>query len=692
VGTTTLGLLVAGLAVGLMASSAAALPGGTAPDGTAAMSPVSGNSGTTFSLALTNALPQRTVTDGVLTAGSTTVTSATISFASTDVGRAIAGGTIPPNATIVSVTDATTAVISAAPTASATGVSLTVGIPANCSGDSATGSYRWQTFFVASSYDVATLTYNASGPVPVGGVFAQPLYSAGTPVVNRTTAVGTPTNPGQIVNIPTFSWSLYPAGFVPAGTYKVGIACTLSGQTTDYWQRTVTVTANPSGGPAQFNYAQGAVPEAPTGVTVAPGNGELGVSWAAPAGADPVVTSYKVYVDGAYTGTPATGASTTLTGLTNGTSYSITVSAVNDVGEGPQSSPVSGTPALASQSPVQNLVASAAVEGIDLSFQAPAAASGTQNPVSYTITFNGGPVATPPAGVTGTNPFSVTAAPAAPLEFRGMTVGTTYTIVVDVVWPASPGYASPPAQVQATPLSNRLITQTITVTRPQGALIMTQRCSVYGPLPAFSADAAFPGYPKAGTDWSGGNTNPAFAPASGQPTGESSARYAEYPNPSPATYPTDCGLSMGTASLVLSGPADFIGNYYAAEGRLNQVSILDTRDVDDGWTVSGQVGDFALPGNADSFSGNYLGWIPQVTYTSPTTGGGYTQAVAPGPRVKPGDGISSGSGLQTAPKVLASANTGQGLGLALLDARLQLLIPASANFGTYTGVLTLTAS
>jgi hypothetical protein len=71
--------------------------------------------------------PGRTVTDGVTTASSTTVTSATAAFTGTDVGRTISGGSIPAGATISTVVSATEITISAAATASATGVTLTLG-------------------------------------------------------------------------------------------------------------------------------------------------------------------------------------------------------------------------------------------------------------------------------------------------------------------------------------------------------------------------------------------------------------------------------------------------------------------------------------------------------------------------------------------------------------------------------------
>lgn len=74
----------------------------------------------------------RTVSNMSTTSGSTTITSATISFTSADApsgprpGRGVSGGNIPDGARIVSVTNSTTAVISKAATATGTNQSLTV--------------------------------------------------------------------------------------------------------------------------------------------------------------------------------------------------------------------------------------------------------------------------------------------------------------------------------------------------------------------------------------------------------------------------------------------------------------------------------------------------------------------------------------------------------------------------------------
>lgn len=68
---------------------------------------------------------QRTVADGA-TATSTALTSATAGFTAADVGAGVSGAGIPFGTTIASVTNATTVVLSAATTANASGVSVTI--------------------------------------------------------------------------------------------------------------------------------------------------------------------------------------------------------------------------------------------------------------------------------------------------------------------------------------------------------------------------------------------------------------------------------------------------------------------------------------------------------------------------------------------------------------------------------------
>jgi len=81
-------------------------------------------------------------------------------------------------------------------------------------------------------------------------------------------------------------------------------------------------------------------PAAPPTATAAPGNGTATVSWTAPANNGSAITGYRVTpFIGAVAQAPqlfaGAGLSQTVTGLTNGTTYTFTVSAVNARGTGP---------------------------------------------------------------------------------------------------------------------------------------------------------------------------------------------------------------------------------------------------------------------------------------------------------------------------------------------------------------------
>jgi len=116
-----------------------------------------------------------------------------------------------------------------------------------CPGDTATNGYRWNTFLVPSTVDAAALTYNSNGPVaPAGVTFAKPLYSStNTPGVNRATAPST----GVVLTsslVFGFNYFTFQPEGLPAGVYKLGIACTLTGETKSFWQGYLTVTGPPT--------------------------------------------------------------------------------------------------------------------------------------------------------------------------------------------------------------------------------------------------------------------------------------------------------------------------------------------------------------------------------------------------------------------------------------------------------------
>ena len=87
-------------------------------------------------------------------------------------------------------------------------------------------------------------------------------------------------------------------------------------------------------------------PAAPTGVAATPGNAQATISWTAPSwNGGSAITSYRATASpgGATCTTTSTGC--TLTGLTNGTTYTVTVTATNTAGTGPASTSTTVTPA-----------------------------------------------------------------------------------------------------------------------------------------------------------------------------------------------------------------------------------------------------------------------------------------------------------------------------------------------------------
>jgi hypothetical protein len=113
--------------------------GGPIPDGTTIVSVTSASTAVLSNTVTASAVdstttdvditPARTVTDAVLN-GTTTLTSASATFTTGDIGRSIVGPGIPPGTTIASRTSGTEVELSAAATASGPGVRVTIGAQA----------------------------------------------------------------------------------------------------------------------------------------------------------------------------------------------------------------------------------------------------------------------------------------------------------------------------------------------------------------------------------------------------------------------------------------------------------------------------------------------------------------------------------------------------------------------------------
>ena len=207
-----------------------------------------------------------------------------------------------------------------------------------------------------------------------------------------------------------------PAGGVDAGAGTTSTSHVVTGLAngTSY---TFTVTATNSMGTGDPSAPSNAVtpvtvPGAPTAVAATAGNAQATVTFAAPAsdGGSPV-TGYRVASNpagGVDANAGATGLSHLVTGLTNGTPYTFTVTATNAAG--------TGGPSIAS-----NTVTPSAPPGVP---GAPTAVVATPGNASATVSF------TPPASNGGSpiTGYAVTSSPAGGVDANAGTTATTHTI------------------------------------------------------------------------------------------------------------------------------------------------------------------------------------------------------------------------------------------------------------------------
>ena len=202
------------------------------------------------------------------------------------------------------------------------------------------GTYSWRVTTLDSSG--APLATSSTGSFQVLSAPAAP------------TSVVATAGAGQAV----VSWTAPPTdGGSPVTGYRVtsspgGISGTTSGQTT------ATITGLTNGTAYSFTVvainAMGdsvasspsnrvtptAKPAAPTAVKAVAGNAQATVSWTAPSNGGSAITKYTVTASpGGKTVTTAGATSAVVTGLTNGTAYTFTVTATNAFGTSPPSAP-----------------------------------------------------------------------------------------------------------------------------------------------------------------------------------------------------------------------------------------------------------------------------------------------------------------------------------------------------------------
>jgi alpha-tubulin suppressor-like RCC1 family protein len=179
-------------------------------------------------------------------------------------------------------------------------------------------------------------------------------------------------------------------------------------------------------------------PQAPTIGTATAGNAQATVSWTAPAwDGGGSVTGYTVTASpGGATCTGGSAAtSCTVTGLTNGTAYTFTVTATNSAGIGPASAASNSVTPLTTPGAPTGVTGWPGDTAAWVAWGAPASNGGSAI-TSYTVS------AVPSSG-----PTVTCSASASPCQLTGLTNSTAYTVTVTATSAAGTGSASSPVTI-----------------------------------------------------------------------------------------------------------------------------------------------------------------------------------------------------------------------------------------------------
>ena len=185
-----------------------------------------------------------------------------------------------------------------------------------------------------------------------------------------------------------------------------------------------------------YSQSAGSPPGVPSGVSAAAGSGSATVSWTAPGSGGSAITSYTVtpYI-GSAAQTPVTvsgsppATTATVTGLTNGTSYTFTVSATNAVGTGSASQPSNAVtpdaaPAVTSVTPSSGATGVAVSVAPSATFSQPV----TPSTVSFTVVNSSGNAVAGSVSFNGSETGTATVATFTPTS--SLAGSTTYTATV----------------------------------------------------------------------------------------------------------------------------------------------------------------------------------------------------------------------------------------------------------------------
>ena len=232
----------------------------------------------------------------------------------------------------------------------------------------------------ATNSNGTSLASNSLSAIPFSSPDAPTLLTAVAGNGQVTLTWSAPTNTG---GYPIDHYSAYQSGTLKTDNIA-GLTTTINGlakgQSSTFTVRAVTSKAT-SVDSNSLSATPTGVPDAPTGLTAAPTNTQITLSWTAPANTGGLtIDHYTVSQGGTVKVDNIAGLTTIISGLTNGQSYTFTVTATNSAGTSAASTSVSSTPYTTPNAPT-GLRAVAGNGQVTLNWTAPANNGG--NAIDY---------------------------------------------------------------------------------------------------------------------------------------------------------------------------------------------------------------------------------------------------------------------------------------------------------------------
>jgi hypothetical protein len=300
--------------------------------------------------------------------------------------------------------------------------------------------------------------------------------------------------------ISNYKYSLDGTTYTALSPIDVSSPITIPGLTngTSYSIYLKAVNANGDGtASTAVSVTPSTTPAAPTSLVATAGDGQASISFTAGSNGGSAITNYKYSIDGTtYTALSPVDTSSPITipGLTNGTSYSIYLKAVNANGDGTASTAVSVTPSTTPSAPT-TLSATAGDGSATISFTAGSNGGSAITNYKYSLDGTTYSALSPADG-------------SSPITIPGLTNGTSYTIYLKAVNANGDSSAStsvsvtpavPPAESSSGGGSTSSPTPTPTPTPKPTPTKTSKPAPSPNPKPTAQITLEIPTEPKAGT-------------------------------------------------------------------------------------------------------------------------------------------------------------------------------------------------